>query len=123
LILWFTATQIIVATLAGVLCLVLGFAGKVPNDLSMGAIALVELLLIGQLVVTIVGPAVGNNPTGNLGEFYLYLVSALLLPIAGGFWALIERSRWSAVIIGVVCLALAVMLYRMGQIWFIQGTP
>jgi hypothetical protein len=119
---WFTAVQVAVACIAGVLCIVLGLAGRVPSDLTMGAVALVELLLVAQLVVTIIAPAVGNEPTGSLAEFYIYLVSALILPLAGGFWALIERNRWSTVILGAVCLAIAVMVYRMGQIWFVQGT-
>jgi hypothetical protein len=118
---WFTTAQVAVAVLAGLVCLALGFAGRPPNDLTMGAAALVEVLLVAQLVVTIVAPIVGNEPTGNLAEFYIYLISALLLPLAGGFWALIERTRWSTVILGVVCLAIAVMTYRMGQIWFVQG--
>jgi hypothetical protein len=112
-----------VAVLAGLLCLVVGFIGRPPNDLTLGAVALVELLLVAQLVVTIVAPIVGNEPSGSLGEFYIYLISALLLPAAGGFWALIERTRWSTVVLGVVGLAIAVMTYRMGQIWFVQGTP
>ncbi len=119
---WFTAVQVAVACIAGVLCIVLGLAGRVPSDLTMGAVALVELLLVAQLVVTIVAPAVGNEPTGSLAEFYIYLISALILPLAGGFWALIERNRWSTVILGAVCLAIAVMVYRMGQIWFVQGS-
>ncbi|MHA7987064.1 hypothetical protein ACX9R5_14795 [Rathayibacter sp. CAU 1779] len=120
---WFTAVQVVVAVLAGLLCLVVGFIGRPPNDVTLGATALVEVLLVAQLVVTIVAPLVGNPPTGSLAEFYIYLISALLLPLAGGFWALIERSRWSTVVLGVVGLAIAVMLYRMGQIWFVQGTP
>ena len=118
---WFVTTQVIVACVAGVLCLALGLAGRVPNDLTMGAVALVELLLVVQLVVAIVAPLVGNSPTGSLAEFYIYLISALILPAAGGFWALIERNRWSTVILGGVCLAIAVMVFRMGQIWFVQG--
>ena len=118
---WFTTVQVIVAAVAGVLCIVLGFAGRMPGDVSMGALALVEVLLIAQLIVTIVAPAVGNEPSGSLPEFYIYLISALILPLAGGFWALIERNRWSTVILGGVCLAIAVMVYRMGQIWFVQG--
>lgn len=120
---WFTAVQVIVAVLAGILCLVVGFIGRPPNDLTLGSIALVEVLLIAQLVVTIVAPIIGNDPRGSLGEFYIYLISALLLPIAGGFWSLIERTRWSTVVLGVVGLAIAVMTYRMGQIWFVPGTP
>lgn len=118
---WFTYVQLAVAVAAGVLCVALGLAGRVPSDLTMGAVALVEVLLVAQLVVTIVAPTVGNDPTGNLAEFYIYLVSAVLLPLAGGFWALLERSRWSTVILGAICLAVAVMLYRMLQIWFVQG--
>ncbi|HWU58952.1 MAG TPA: hypothetical protein VN045_09560 [Microbacteriaceae bacterium] len=118
---WFTTVQVFVALAAGLLCLGLGLAGKRPNDLTMGAIALVTVLLIAQLVVTIVAPLVGNEPRGNLAEFYVYLISAIILPVAGGFWALVERSRWSTVILGLIGLALAVMLYRMGQIWFVQG--
>jgi hypothetical protein len=113
--------QIAAAVLGGLLCLVLGLAGRVPGDLTMGAVLLVEVLLIAQLIVTIIAPLVGNPPSGSLAEFYIYLISAILLPLAGGFWALVERTRWSTVILGVVCLAIAVMLYRMGQIWFVQG--
>ncbi|MDO9394941.1 MAG: hypothetical protein Q7T71_00190 [Herbiconiux sp.] len=119
---WFTVVQVAVAVLAGLLCVILGLAGRRPNDLTMGATALVELLLIIQLVVAIVSPALGNQPTGSLLEFYIYLISAVLLPLGGGFWALIERSRWSTVILGAVCLAVAVMVYRMNAIWFVQGS-
>ncbi|MCX7521223.1 hypothetical protein OSC27_02895 [Microbacterium sp. STN6] len=118
---WFTTVQIAIACAAGIVCLVLGLIGRLPGDVSMGATALVALLLIAQLVVTIVSPIVGNDPTGSLAEFYIYLISAVILPFAGGFWALIERNRWSTVILGVVCLAIAVMLYRMHAIWFVQS--
>lgn len=118
---WFTWVQLAVALAGGVLCVALGLAGRKPSDLTLGAVALVELLLIVQLVVAIVAPLVGNEASGSLLEFYTYLVSAILLPLAGGFWALIERSRWSTVILGVVCLSVAVMVYRMLQIWTTQG--
>ncbi|NQX11461.1 hypothetical protein HQQ80_07480 [Microbacteriaceae bacterium VKM Ac-2855] len=118
---WFTTIQISLAVIAGLLCLILGLLGRQPSDLTVGATAIVELLLIVQLGVTIVSPTAGNEPTGSLPEFYIYLISALLLPPAAGFWALIERTRWSTVILGVVCLALAVMLYRMNQIWNVQS--
>ncbi|GLK18409.1 hypothetical protein [Herbiconiux flava] len=119
---WFTIVQVAVAVLAGILCVVLGLAGRKPTDLTMGATALVEVLLIVQLVVAIAAPAFGNTPSGDPLEFWVYLVSAVLLPVAGGFWALVERSRWSTVILGAVCLAVAVMVYRMNVIWFVQGS-
>lgn len=120
MILWFTVVQVGVATLAGLLCIVLGLAGRRPSDLSVGALALVELLLIAQVVVAIVAPLAGNPPTGSLLEFWVYLVSAALLPLAGAAWALLERSRWSTVIMGVVGLSVAVMVWRMQTIWTIQ---
>ena len=117
---WFTWAQVIVAVAAGLLCVILGLAGKRPNDYSMGAALLVELLLLAQLVVAIVAPAVGNHPSGSILEFYTYLVSAIILVPLAGFWALVERNRWSTVILGVACLAVAVMVYRMLQIWTVQ---
>lgn len=118
---WFSYAQIIVASLAAVVCIVVGLAGRVPNDLTLGSLLLVFVLLLAQLVVTIVAPLVGNHPTGSLLEFWVYLISALLLPLAAGFWALIERSRWSTVILGVAALSVAIMVYRMWQIWTVQG--
>jgi hypothetical protein len=117
---WFTIVQVAVAVAAGLLCLILGLLNRRPSDVSVGATAIVELLLIVQLAVAIVSPLIGNDPSGSLPEYYIYLISALLLPLAAGFWALIERTRWSTVILGVACLSIAVMVYRMHQIWFVQ---
>lgn len=119
---WFTTAQISVAVVAGLLCLVLGLAGRKPGDVSMGATALVEVLLVAQLITAIVAPLFGNLPTGNIAEFYAYLISAVIVPPLAAFWALVERTRWSTVILGVACLAIAVMLYRMHIIWTVQLT-
>lgn len=120
MILWFTIVQVAVAVASGLLCVVAGLAGRRPSDLTVGSLALVEVLLIAQVVVAIVAPLAGNPPSGSLLEFWVYLVSAVLLPIAGAGWALVERSRWSTVIMGVVGLAVAVMVWRMHAIWTIQ---
>lgn len=121
MILWFTLLQVAVAAVGGLLCVVLGLAGRRPSDLSVGALALVELLLIAQVVVAVVAPLAGNAPAGNPLELWVYLVSAALLPPAGVAWALIERSRWSTVIMGVAALAVAIMVWRMEVIWTLQG--
>ena len=117
---WFAWVQVGVAVAAGLLCVVLGLAGRVPNDLVLGALALVELLLIVQVVVAIIAPTVGNPPTGSLLEFWVYLVSAVLLPPAAALWALLDRGRWATVVCGVAALAVAVMVFRMLQIWTVQ---
>lgn len=117
MILWFTYVVVGIAVVAGLLCVVLGLAGRRPSDLTVGALALLELALIAQVVIAIVAPFAGNAPTGSVLEFWVYLVSAALLPPAGVAWALLERSRWSTVIMGVAALAVAVMVWRMQTIW------
>ena len=73
-----------------------------------------------QIVVASVAPFVGNPPSGSLLEFWVYLVSAALLPFAAVAWALLERSRWSTVIMGIAALSIAVMVWRMHVIWTVQ---
>lgn len=120
MILWFTTVQIVVAVAAGLFCAILGLAGRRPSDFSVGALALVEVLLVVQIITAIISPFAGNPPSGDPLEFWVYLVSAALLPIGGVIWALLERSRWSTVILGVVALAVAIMLWRMQMIWTVQ---
>jgi len=117
---WYGYLQVVIAVVAGLLCLALGLAGRKPTDLTIGATALVGLLLIVQVVISLIAPAVGNSPTGSLLEFWIYLVSALFIPPAAIFWALVDRGRWSTVVLSVAGLAVAVMVYRMIQIWFVQ---
>lgn len=120
MIFWFTIAQIVIACAAGAFALIAGLVGRRPSDYTVGALALVEALLVVQVIVAIVAPLTGNPPTGDLLEFWVYLVSAALLPIGAVLWALMERSRWSTVILGVAALAIAVMLWRMHAIWTIQ---
>ena len=118
--LWFSLVQVGVATIAGLFAVVLGLAGRRPSDWTVGGLALVEALLLGQIVFAIIAPFAGNPPTGSLLEFWVYLVSAALLPPAAVFWALLERSRWSTVIMGIAALAVAIMVWRMQVIWTVQ---
>jgi hypothetical protein len=117
---WFAFTQIAVALVAGLLAVALGLVGRPPADLTMGATALVEVLLVAQIVVSLLAPAFGNTASGSTLEFWVYLVSAALLPPLAIVWGLVDRTRWSTAVLGVACLAVAVMVYRMYQIWFVQ---
>ncbi|TBN56374.1 hypothetical protein EYE40_02595 [Glaciihabitans arcticus] len=117
---WFSWVQAGIAILVGVLAVILGLAGKKPNDYTMGGTALVGVLLVAQLVVALLAPAFGNNATGSVLEYYTYLVSAILIPPAAISYGLVDRTRWSTVVLGVACLAVAVMVLRMQQIWAVQ---
>ena len=120
MILWFTIVQVAVAVAAGLFCVIAGLAGRRPSDWTVGSLALVELLLIAQIVIAIIAPLAGNPPSGSLLEYWVYLVSAALLPLAAVAWALLERSRWSTVIMGIAALSIAVMVWRMQVIWTVQ---
>lgn len=117
---WLNWVSVAVAVLAGLTGVVLGLFGRKPDDITLGATVLVELTLVIQIVVSIVAPFAGNHPTGSTLEFWIYLVSAAIIPPLAILWGLVERTRWSTVVLGVAALAVAVMLYRMYQIWFVQ---
>lgn len=118
---WFTTIAIAISVIAGLVALVLGGIGRKPDDYSILTTALVALVLIVQIVMGIVAPFVGNQPTGDIVEWWFYIVTALVLPVGAIIWALVDRSRWATVVMGVASLAVAVMLFRMNQIWFVQG--
>lgn len=117
---WFTWVQVILALLVMVLTLVNFFRKIGPNDITLGGTLLVAVLLIVQIVIAIIAPLAGNPPTGDLLEFWLYLVTALALPIIAGFWALADRTRWSNLFLAVSAGSVAVMVYRMHYIWTVQ---
>lgn len=118
---WFTTIAIIISVLAGLIALVLGGIGRKPDDFTVLPTAAVALVLIVQIVIGIIAPLTGNQPTGDIVEWWIYLVVALVLPVAAIAWALVDRTRWATIVMGVASLAVAVMLYRMHQIWFVQG--
>lgn len=120
MILPFTIVQLVLACVVGLLCVALGLAGRKPNDLTVLSVALVGLLVIAQVVTAIVAPFVGNEPTGSLLEFWMYLGTAAIIPPLAIVWALIERNRWSNVVLGAAAFAIAVMTWRMEQIWSVQ---
>lgn len=120
MILGYTVVLVGVAVLAGLLCVVLGLAGRRPADVSVLSLVLVEVLLLVQIVIALIAPAAGNPPSGNPAEFWVYLVTAAVIPPLAVLWALTDRGRWSTVVLGVGALAVAVMAYRMHQIWTVQ---
>ncbi|ACQ80131.1 conserved hypothetical protein [Beutenbergia cavernae DSM 12333] len=76
----------------------------------------VEVGLLAQLVVAGVGQARGHHVAEPV-TLWGYLITALLLLPFAGAWALVERTRWSSVVLVVACLALLVVQLRIGQVW------
>ena len=113
----FYLAQLWFAVAAGLFVLGLGLFGRLPSLWSVGALAVVLLGLVGQLIYSTVAVIGGATAKIDTVEFFAYLIVAIMVPIGAGFWALVERNRWSTVILGVAALPGAVMLVRMNQIW------
>ena len=109
--------EVWIAVAAGLFCVVLSATKRLPSLVSLGALALVELALIIQLIWSIVLVAGGATAKGDTVEFFGYIITAIFVPPAAALWALVERSRWSTMVLGVAGLTVAVMLVRMWQIW------
>lgn len=117
MITWFAIVQMVVGVMAAMLCLVEYARKRTPNDYTLGATALLGVLLIAQMVISIAAPFAGNAPVGDPLEFWMYLIVALVLPFGAGFWALVDRRRSAHLVLMVVNLSVAIMVYRMLVIW------
>lgn len=118
---WLMIAQAVGVGVLGGVVAAAGMARVRMNDLVLGAAALTMLTLVVQIVASIAAPLMGSSPTGDLLEYWTYLVSAALIPPAATIWALADKGRWSVLVVGIGLLACAVMIYRMHQIWFVQG--
>jgi len=105
------------AVAAGLVLIFLGLIGRSPSGFSLGLAIGVEAGLLVQLILSIVLVVLGQYAVIDTWEFFGYLIVALIVPIAGAAWALVERNRWSTVVLGAAVLTIAVMLVRMQQIW------
>jgi len=114
---WAYQAQFVVALAVGLYCIILGLINRPPSWWSVGSVALVEALLLVQLVWSVFLVASGNQAKGDTVEYFGYIITALIVPPAAVGWAIIDRSRWSTVVLGVSGLTIAVMLARMWQIW------
>jgi len=115
---WLYQIQLWFAFGASAVLLVLAMAKRKPSLFSIGLLALAELGLAIQLLVSIVMVVGGARAQQDTVEFFAYLVVALMVPAAAVFWALIERTRWSTLVLAVGAFTVAVMLARMQQLWF-----
>lgn len=105
------------AVATGLLLVGLGLIGRPPSGFSLGLAVGVEAGLLVQLILSIVLVLLGQYAAIDTWEFFGYLIVALIVPVAGAVWALVEKDRWSTVILGAALLTIAVMLVRMQQIW------
>jgi hypothetical protein len=114
---WFFLAQSWFALGAGLLLVLMGLVGRIPSGFSISLVAISELALVIQLSLSIVLVFMGQQAKVDTWEFFGYLLVALMIPAGGAIWALLERGKWSTVVMGAALLTLSVMLVRMYQIW------
>jgi hypothetical protein len=110
-------TTIIVAGLAlagyALLLTALNRRMSVPLLAALGVLEILLLVLVGLIVAKL---ASGEHPA-SLATLIGYLIAMPLVPVAAGFWGLLERSRWGPAVIAVAGLVAAVLMVRLHQIW------
>jgi hypothetical protein len=118
---WFYA-GLVVGGISTLVCVAVAVLKKAPNDITLLSVAAVELFLIVYLIGSIIRTATGDHIAGEPWEFWGYLATALCLPIAGFYWAILERSFWSNYVLAAVGVTVVVMMARMAQIWYGPAT-
>lgn len=114
---WFIAGALI-GVASTIICVVAGVLRKKPNDVTILSLAGVELFLLVYAAASAIRLAGAESLVGEAWEFWGYLFTAIMLPVAGFYWALMERTHWSNYVMGFVGVTVAVMLARMAQIWY-----
>ena len=80
---------------------------------ALGVLEILLLVLVGMIVARLVG---GGRPAG-LATLIGYLIAIPIVPLAGAFWGLLERSRWGPAVVAVAGLVAAVLMVRLHEIW------
>ena len=114
---WAYQFQAAFAAVVGLFAVFLGIIRRPPSWWSVGLVAVIEGFLLVQLAVSIALVATGGQAKGDTVEFFGYIITALIVPPAAIAWAVLERTRWSTLVLGVSGLTVAIMLVRMWQIW------
>ncbi|GAA1593414.1 MULTISPECIES: hypothetical protein [Kribbella] len=82
----------------------------------LGAIGVVEVGLLAQLVVGIV--QFSGTDRDVSGPFFIgYLIGSLIILPIGAFWALAESSRWGAGVLAIACLVIPILELRLHDVW------
>ena len=110
----------VVVTVLAAVVVVLGVASTVARRriglLHVAAAALLEVALLVQAAFAIAALVGGRRPA-ETATFLGYLAGIVLIPIAGVLWARTESSRWAGTVLAVAGAVVAVMAWRLLQLW------
>ncbi|SFF63390.1 hypothetical protein [Blastococcus tunisiensis] len=112
-----------VGSAVAVVVMLFGFgttlAGRRFGLLHAVAVGLIEAVLLVQTAVVLVGLSRGHD-LADAPTFWGYLAGVLLIPVLAGLWAWTEPTRWAGTQVALGALAVAVMEWRLLQLW--EGT-
>ena len=95
-------------------------AGRRIGLVHVAGAGLLEMLLLFQAGIAVVALVGGTRPA-DPATFVSYLIGVLLVPVAGLLWARTERTRWAGTVLAVAGLVVAVMVWRLLQLWEATG--
>ena len=114
---FFYLVLVLYSAFVGLVLLGAGLVGAKPGPVAIMATAGIEAGLLIQLVLSTILVISGERAQTDTVEFFGYLIVAIIVPLAAGFWGLAERTKYSMMVLGAAGLTVAVMLYRMQQLW------
>lgn len=115
-----TSFLVVAITLVAALLAVLGIASTMAQR-RIGLVHLwvagaLELLLLVQAVLATIALAGGDTPP-DTPTFLGYLIGIVLVPVAGVLWARTEQTRWAGTVLAIAGAVVAVMAWRLLQLW------
>jgi hypothetical protein len=114
-----TALQIVlgaVAVVVAVWLVVLIVLDRLPGDAVFGALLLIEVGLVAQLVIGLVR-VFGDHGGLNVAAYVGYLVGALLVLPIGFAWSAGERTRSGTGVLLVAVVTVPVLFLRVHDLW------
>ena len=119
-----TPVLVVVITVVAVLLALLGVAATLASRrtglVHLAGAALLEALLLVQAAVAVAALVGGHRPA-ETATFVGYLAGIVLVPVAGTLWARTEPSRWAGTVIAVAATVVAIMVWRLMQLWQAPG--
>lgn len=108
----------VICALSTLICWAMTTIRNHPADSSIVSLAAIELYLVVYGVYAGIRQAMGASIEGEAWEFWGYIIFALMLPVGVFIWAMVDKSRWSNLVMSFVGLVVFVMIYRMEEIWW-----
>lgn len=84
---------------------------------QLGGIGVVVVLIIAQMATAGIAMAGGHATDGWL--LWGYLITAFALLPAAAWWALMDTSRWSSVVLTAAAFTVGLLQLRIWQIWVV----